>query len=108
MCLTFPDLTKLFNASKVSSILTEFSNYLKENSHLKLLISGHTDDVGNKEDNLILSTNRARSVYNFLVESGVDESRLSYKGFGEDRPIYDNSTRKGRAKNRRTECTIVN
>jgi len=101
--------TDSFNINKVTkSILTEFSNYLKENSHLKLLISGHTDDVGNKEDNLILSTNRARSVYNFLVESGVDESRLSYKGFGEDRPIYDNSTRKGRAKNRRTECTIVN
>lgn len=101
--------TDSFNINKVAkSILTEFSNYLKENSNLKLLISGHTDDVGNKEDNLILSKNRARSVYNFLVESGIDESRLSYKGFGEDRPIYDNSTRKGRAKNRRTECTIVN
>ena len=101
--------TDSFNINKVTkSILTEFSNYLKENSNLKLLISGHTDDVGNKEDNLILSTNRARSVYTFLVESGVDESRLNYKGFGEDRPIYDNSTRKGRAKNRRTECTIVN
>ncbi len=101
--------TDSFNINKVTkSILTEFSNYLKENSNLKLLISGHTDDVGNKEDNLILSTNRARSVYTFLVESGVDESRLTYKGFGEDSPIYDNSTRKGRAKNRRTECTIVN
>lgn len=101
--------TDSFNINKVTkSILTEFSNYLKENSNLKLLISGHTDDVGNKEDNLILSTNRAKSVYTFLVESGVDENRLNYKGFGEDRPIYDNSTRKGRAKNRRTECTIVN
>lgn len=101
--------TDSFNINKVTkSILTEFSNYLKENSNLKLLISGHTDDVGNKEENLILSTNRARSVYSFLVESGVAESRLNYKGFGEDKPIYDNSTSEGRAKNRRTECTIIN
>lgn len=101
--------TDSFNINKVTkSILTEFSNYLKKNENLELLISGHTDDIGTKEDNLILSTNRAKSVYTFLVESGIDESRLTYKGFGEDKPIYDNSTRKGRAKNRRTECTIIN
>ena len=73
-----------------------------------MLISGHTDDIGSKESNLILSTNRARSVYSFLIDRGVEKDRLSYKGFGEDIPVYDNSTKEGRAKNRRTECTVIN
>ena len=61
--------TDSFNLNTVSrSILIEFSNYLKSNKDLNLLISGHTDDIGSKESNLILSTNRARSVYSFLIE----------------------------------------
>ena len=101
--------TDSFNLNTVSrSILIEFSNYLKSNKDLNLLISGHTDDIGSKESNLILSTNRARSVYSFLIDRGVEKNRLSYKGFGEDSPVYDNSTKEGRAKNRRTECTVLN
>ena len=67
-----------------------------------------TDNVGNKDDNQLLSENRAQSVYNFLVENGISEDRLTYKGFGESDPISDNSTSVGRSKNRRTECTIIN
>ena len=101
--------TDSFNLNTISrSILIEFASYLKINKDLKLLISGHTDDIGSKESNLILSTNRARSVYNFLIERGIKEDRLSYEGYGEDRPVYDNSTQEGRAKNRRTECTVIN
>ena len=101
--------TDSFNLNAVSrSILIEFSNYLKTNIGLKLLISGHTDNIGSKESNLILSTNRARAVYSFLIERGITEDRLSYRGYGEDRPVYDNSTKQGRAKNRRTECTVIN
>ena len=62
-------MTDSFNLNSVSrSILIEFSNYLKINKDLRLLISGHTDDIGSKESNLILSSNRAHSVYSFLIE----------------------------------------
>ena len=47
--------------------------WLDKNKNLELLISGHTDNVGTEEDNLILSANRARSVYSFLIESGISE-----------------------------------
>ena len=90
------------------AILTEFAIYLKSNPEMKLLISGHTDDIGSRENNLILSTNRARSVYGYLIEKGIDANRLSFKGYGEDKPLYDNRTKEGRSKNRRTECTIIN
>ena len=101
--------TDSFNLNFASrAILTEFAIYLKSNSELKLLISGHTDDIGSREKNLILSTNRARSVYEYLIEKGVDAKRLSFKGYGEDKPLYDNRTKEGRSKNRRTECTIIN
>jgi outer membrane protein OmpA-like peptidoglycan-associated protein len=72
------------------------------------LISGHTDNVGSEENNQVLSTNRARSVYTFLIENGISKDKLTYQGFGESKPVYDNSTSEGRSKNRRTECTIIN
>ena len=101
--------TDSFNLNQVTKvILTSFSQYLKRNQNLELLIAGHTDNIGNAEDNLILSNNRARSVYSFLVKSGINESRLTYKGYGERNPAYDNSTEEGRSKNRRTECTVIN
>ncbi len=101
--------TNSFKINHVTkAVLTEFSNYLNENENLVLLISGHTDNVGTEEDNLVLSKNRARSVYTFLIESGISEDRLTYQGFGESKPVYDNSTSKGRSKNRRTECTVIN
>tara|TARA_B100000902_G_scaffold399561_1_gene471021 strand:- start:10217 stop:12142 length:1926 start_codon:yes stop_codon:yes gene_type:complete len=100
--------TNSFEINKVSEvILFEFSDYLIKNPNLEIEISGHTDNIGSREDNLILSTNRAKSVYEFLINNGVDARRLSYVGYGEDMPIYDNNTVEGRSKNRRTECTII-
>tara|TARA_Y100000589_G_scaffold110243_1_gene104786 strand:- start:40576 stop:42540 length:1965 start_codon:yes stop_codon:yes gene_type:complete len=81
--------------------------FLKKNSTLKLLISGHTDNVGNPKDNQILSENRAKAVYDYLVENGVDPSRLQTAGFGDTKPIADNNTEEGRALNRRTEIEII-
>ena len=101
--------TDSFAINKVSKvILTEFAAYLIKNIDMELLISGHTDNVGNEEDNLELSNNRARSVYTFLIEKGVNQNRLTYRGFGETKAVYDNLTVQGRSKNRRTECTIIN
>ena len=100
--------TDSFNLNKASVIiLSSFSKYLLENSSIEIMILGHTDDVGSNADNLLLSENRAKSVYDFLILNGVSKNRLSYKGYGESNPIYDNDTPEGRSKNRRTECVVV-
>jgi len=86
--------------------LETFAEYLKENSKVKIEIQGHTDNVGNLKDNEALSTNRAFSVKSMLEEYGVDGKRIMAKGFGPSKPIADNNTEAGRAKNRRTEFLI--
>ena len=80
---------------------------LNENPTLKVQINGHTDNVGKPADNLKLSGNRAKSVVDYLVSKGIPAARLSYKGFGETKPIGDNKTDAGRASNRRTEFMIT-
>ncbi|MCX7769169.1 MAG: OmpA family protein, partial [Flavobacteriales bacterium] len=84
-----------------------FAEFLKEHPDLRVAIHGHTDNIGNDADNLILSRQRARAVYEALLEQGIDPGRLSYDGFGESRPIANNDTAEGRAKNRRTEFVIL-
>jgi outer membrane protein OmpA-like peptidoglycan-associated protein len=80
---------------------------LQENPSLKLQISGHTDNTGKAEDNQQLSTNRARSIVEWLTAKGIAAQRLSFKGYAATKPIADNTTEAGRAKNRRTEFTIT-
>ena len=74
---------------------------------LKIEISGHTDNDGDDDFNMELSNNRAKSVVNWLIENGIKESRLSFKGYGETMPIVKNNTPGNKAKNRRTELTII-
>ena len=93
-----------------SESITELDNVVRlmnENPNVKILISGYTDNVGNPADNLKLSTGRAVSVVNYLLGKGVNNSRLSFKGFGEANPVADNNTEEGRALNRRTELSVV-
>jgi outer membrane protein OmpA-like peptidoglycan-associated protein/tetratricopeptide (TPR) repeat protein len=80
---------------------------MKENPRLKAEISGHTDHVGKKQDNLALSLNRAKSVTAYLVSKGIDAARLAAKGFGDSKPIAPNSTEQGKSLNRRTELNVV-
>ncbi len=87
-------------------LINLFVEFLKENPTVKVEIQGHTDDVGNDQANMILSQNRARSVYEYAISKNVDVNRLRYKGYGETRPIATNSTEEGRAKNRRTVFLI--
>jgi len=89
------------------SVINEFINYLKDNPELQADIQGHTDNIGDPADNLRLSENRARTVYNFVVENGISKKRLSYHGYGETRPRETNSTEEGRAENRRTVFVIT-
>jgi outer membrane protein OmpA-like peptidoglycan-associated protein len=89
-------------------VIEEFIEFLKANPTFKIEIHGHTDNVGKPEANLALSTDRAFTVRDILLEKGIDEKRLiDFKGYGASAPIADNSTESGRAKNRRTEFVIV-
>ncbi len=87
--------------------LNQLLRLLQNNSTLKIQINGHTDNVGSDENNLVLSSNRAKAVQDFLIKNGISASRLSYKGFGETKPIDSNDTDWGRQNNRRTEFVML-
>ncbi|HEX7365526.1 MAG TPA: OmpA family protein [Pelobium sp.] len=87
--------------------LQKLIDFLKSNPKTEIQISGHTDDIGDDQSNLVLSQNRSKAVYRYLIEHDIDQKRLSFKGFGEAAPIADNSTQEGRANNRRTEFIIT-
>jgi outer membrane protein OmpA-like peptidoglycan-associated protein len=90
------------------TILDEVTRVLIENPRIKLVrIEGHTDSVGNDDLNLKLSQRRAASVRTYLIKQGIDRDRLEAVGYGESRPIAENETAEGRAKNRRVEFIIV-
>lgn len=78
-----------------------------DNPSIKIEISGHTDNVGSAAINQRISEQRARSVVEFLIERGIDRDRLTYKGYGFDKPIATNDTPEGRQLNRRTEFEII-
>lgn len=95
----------LQNESK--SELDKLVELLNDNPNLKIQIDGHTDNVGQQKDNLELSNNRAKSVVGYLLSKGINQQRLSYKGFGATKPVADNNTETGRAQNRRTELYVT-
>ena len=107
-------LNNIFYSSASSSLLKEsfaelntLVKLLNENPSLKVEIEGHTDNVGSEQYNNNLSQKRADAVKNYLVEKGIAESRLKSRGYGFTKPIADNSTEEGRAKNRRTQIRIT-
>ena len=81
--------------------------YLQTNPTATILIEGHTDNSGNAASNLLLSTQRAESIAQYLKHKGIAASRISTKGYGASKPIADNNTPLGRAQNRRTSFTIT-
>lgn len=83
--------------------VAEIVKMLKSAASLKIAIEGHTDNVGQPAANKALSERRARSVMDTIVAGGIDPKRLSSAGFGQERPVADNRTEEGRAKNRRVE-----
>ena len=99
--------TNKYNLKEESRVeLIKLRDFLANNPSVAIEISGHTDNIGNDADNLLLSERRAEAIYNFLIENGVEASRISYKGFGESQPIDTNDTEEGRANNRRSEFKI--
>ncbi len=89
------------------NVIDEFILYLEENPELKADIQGHTDNVGMPADNMVLSQNRAKTVYEYALDYGVSPNRISYHGYGETRPVATNDTEEGRAENRRTVFVIT-
>ena len=87
--------------------LNKVVQLLNDNPALKIEITGHTDNIGNPADNLILSENRAKSVVKFLIANGIAPGRLMSKGYGETRPIAPNNSEENRAQNRRTELKVL-
>ncbi len=87
--------------------LNKLVAFLKQNATIKIEIGGHTDNVGDDKSNLTLSDKRAKAVLDFVTSEGIASARLTSKGYGETKPIADNTTEQGKAKNRRTEVTVV-
>ena len=87
--------------------LDKLADLLKKNPTVKIEISGHTDNKGDKKYNLALSQKRAESVVNYLVQKGIAAARLVAKGYGDTMPIAPNDTEESKAKNRRTEVKVL-
>ncbi len=96
---------QLYPASFI--VLDEFAEYMKEHPTMKVEIQGHTDNVGHAPANLALSDERSHTVKEYLESKGVNPHNITAKGFGSGKPIADNTTAEGKAKNRRTEFMIV-
>jgi outer membrane protein OmpA-like peptidoglycan-associated protein len=113
----FFDLGKstLRNESHVE--LNKLFDFLVANPRLKIEIGGHTDTRGNDKENLILSTDRAKSVVDYLKQKGIPEQQLLYKGYGELNPVVsdeeiaklaeENEKEAAHQSNRRTEYKIL-
>jgi OmpA-OmpF porin, OOP family len=76
-------------------------------SNTQVLLEGHTDNTGDPAENKELSLNRANAIKDLLVQGGVDSSRISTDGWGQEKPLAPNETEEGRAKNRRTELIVT-
>ena len=101
-----------FNSNSFDLISSSYSElnklvvYLNKNPQLKIEIQGHTDNIGSDSDNMLLSQRRSKIVFDYLTKKVVNT--LTYKGFGESRPIVSNTSSKNRMINRRTSFVILN
>jgi OOP family OmpA-OmpF porin len=87
--------------------LNDVVTVLNANPTYRLKISGHTDNVGNDDENVVLSEKRAKACSSYIVSKGIAENRLIVAGFGETKPVATNDTKAGKALNRRVEFTII-
>ncbi len=100
--------TNSFHLEDVSkSELNRIIRFMNDNPDVRVRFEGHTDSQGSRELNTKLSDNRAKAVRSYMIENGIDASRMQAKGYGPDRPVAPNDTEEGRAQNRRTEMVIL-
>ena len=104
---TIEGITFAVNSAKILpksfKVLDAAVKVLKEHEKLPLTIEGHTSSEGNRATNMELSKARAEAVKAYLVKKGIAERRLNAVGYGPDKPVADNKTKKGKAANRRIE-----
>ncbi|HLL55830.1 MAG TPA: Ig-like domain-containing protein, partial [Myxococcaceae bacterium] len=94
--------------SKSFSLLDSIADFIKAHPEMKkVIVEGHTDNVGGDAHNLALSQRRAQAIVRYLVNKGVAPNLLEAQGFGATKPVADNKTDKGRAQNRRVEFTVT-
>ncbi len=100
--------TAKFDLKAESKIeLNKLVTFLTLNKTLRIQLSGHTDNIGDKKMNQLLSQNRAKSVYEYLSANGIDAKRLTYVGYGDTKPKVKNDSDENRAINRRTEFKVI-
>ena len=105
--------TILFDTGKATikfqsaEVLNQILNVLKKYPNSRFRIEGHTDSIGKRAKNMILSQNRADAVKVYLIQGGIDAGRLESQGFGPDRPIASNKNKKVRELNRRVEINLI-
>jgi outer membrane protein OmpA-like peptidoglycan-associated protein len=100
------DFDKSTIKPEAAQILDRLVAFMNENKNARAALSGYTDNVGTEAYNLKLSDRRWMSVKDYVVKKGVEGGRVSGQGFGESKPIADNKTAEGRAKNRRVEIKV--
>ena len=88
--------------------LSIFVKLLQQNPSKNINIEGHTDNSGTEKFNLQLSIERAKSVYDYLISQNINQQRLSFVGFGDTQPIFENNTEENRRKNRRVIFVVLN
>ncbi|GAA4311073.1 OmpA family protein [Mucilaginibacter gynuensis] len=103
----FFDTNKFDLKPESKTELQKLIQFLGDNPNVNIEISGHTDNVGNDQQNQTLSENRAKAVYQYLIGHKLETFRLVFKGYGKSQPIADNATEQGRKLNRRTEFKII-
>ena len=87
--------------------LNDLAEVMKIKNTMVIEIAGHTDNVGSPESNVKLSEERANAVRNYLIQKGIQPTRVTTKGYGDTQPVEDNSTEAGKQKNRRTEVRVI-
>ena len=104
----FFDVNKWDLKAESKAELQKIISFLKANPTLKVEFSGHTDNSGDKVFNKTLSNNRAKAIYDYVIEKGaIPAANLSYKGYGDTKPKAPNDTPENKAKNRRTELKVL-
>lgn len=100
------DLGKAALKPEAIQVLDRLALFLKENRDKRVELEGHADAAGRETTNLRLSTKRVTAVKEYLVKQGIEASRISVQSFGGIKPVADNKTEAGRARNRRVEVKV--
>lgn len=93
--------------TKAREELDRLVDFLKENPDVKGEVSGHTDNSGNQANNMLVSSQRAEVVHQYLRQKGIPENQIVYKGYGDSKPKFPNDSESNKAKNRRIEFKIT-